>query len=201
MTVGWMTAVICFAFAMAATPGPNNTIVASSGATHGFMASVPYNIGIGIGLAVIMFAVAAFGVSIISHPTVALVLKWVGVTYLLWLAFKIATSKPALASDAAPTAPLTFIQGVLFQFVNPKIWIMVSGAVVTYGAAAKGLGPIGLGILFAALFGVITVACTLGWTGLGAALRRILSTPFKVRIFNSGMATLLLASLVPVVFE
>jgi len=199
MTIAWMTAVIGFAFAMGITPGPNNTLVASSGATYGFRASLPYNAGIGIGTAVIMFVVAAFGASFISNPTVEFVLKWVGIAYLLWLAFKIASAKPKMGEADTATRPLTFLQGLMFQFINPKIWIMISGAVVTYGTSVKTLSPMGLALLFSALFGVITVTCTLTWTGLGVSLRRLLSSPRAIRGFNLAMATLLVASLVPMV--
>ena len=201
MTAAWIIAVVGFAFAMGITPGPNNALVASSGATHGFRASLPYNAGIGIGTAVIMFVVAAFGSAFISNPTVEAVLKWTGIVYLLWLAFKIASAKPKLSETDTGSRPLTFIQGIGFQFINPKVWIMISGAVVTYGTSVKGLSPMGLALLFAALFGVITVTCTLTWTGLGVTLRRILATPTAIRIFNCAMATLLVASLVPMVFD
>lgn len=202
MTAAWIIAVVGFAFAMGITPGPNNTLVASSGATYGFRASLPYNAGIGIGTAVIMFIVAAFGASFISNPTVETILKWTGIAYLLWLAFKIASAKPKMAGDDTEngTRPLTFLQGIGFQFINPKIWIMISGAVVTYGTSVKGLSPMGLALLFAALFGVITVTCTLTWTGLGVSLRRLLSTPTAIRVFNLAMASLLVVSLVPMVF-
>lgn len=201
MTATWITAVIGFAFAMGITPGPNNTLVASSGATYGFRASLPYNAGIGIGTAVIMFIVAAFGASVVSHPTVETVLKWVGIAYLLWLAFKIATAKPALGDAISDSRPLSFFQGITFQFINPKIWIMITGAVVTYGTSVRGLSPMELAILFSALFGIITVGCTLTWTTLGVSLRRILSSVRAIRIFNGVMATLLVASLIPMVFE
>lgn len=201
MTIAWMTAVIGFAFAMGITPGPNNTLVASSGATYGFKASLPYNVGIGIGTAVIMFVVAAFGASVINNPTIEAVLKWIGVAYLLWLAFKIATAKPKLGAGDDASRPLTFLQGILFQFINPKVWIMITGAVVTYGTSVRGLSPMELAILFSVLFGIITVGCTLTWTGLGVSLRRILSSHRAIRIFNGAMATLLVASLIPMVFE
>ncbi|WP_297801089.1 LysE family translocator [uncultured Brevundimonas sp.] len=199
MTIAWLIAVIGFAFAMGITPGPNNTLVASSGATYGFRASLPYNAGIGIGTASIMFIVAAFGASVVNNPTVEAILKWVGIAYLLWLAFKIATAKPKMAGQDANTRPLSFLQGLLFQFINPKIWIMITGAVVTYGTSVRGLSPMELAILFSALFGIITVGCTLTWTGLGVSLRRLLSSPRAIRIFNGAMATLLVASLIPMV--
>ena len=201
MTIAWLVAVIGFAFAMGITPGPNNTLVAASGATYGFRASLPYNAGIGIGTAAIMFMVAAFGASVVNNPTIEAVLKWVGIAYLLWLAFKIATARPKLNGQDATGRPLGFVQGLLFQFVNPKVWIMITGAVVTYGTSVRGLSPMELAILFSALFGIITVGCTLTWTGLGVSLRRLLSSPRAIRIFNGAMATLLVASLIPMVLD
>ena len=93
------------------------------------------------------------------------------------------------------------MQGALFQFVNPKLWVMVSGAVVIYGQAASGAGRTTLAILFASIFGLMTFISTLAWTAFGASVRRLLALRRSVRAFNVVMAALLVASLIPIVLE
>ena len=201
MEIAWFVGVTGFAFAMSATPGPNNTMVAASGASWGVVRSLSLIAGIGTGVAGIMLVIAAFGASLIADPRVNETMKWVGIVYLFWLAWKIAMAEPANpgSNGTAEGTPLSFYQGALFQIINPKLWVMVSGAVVTYGQAAGGEGALKIAILLAFIFGFMTIICTLGWTVLGASARRFLTTSRSVRIFNRIMAILLIASLIPAI--
>jgi threonine/homoserine/homoserine lactone efflux protein len=190
-----------FAFAMSATPGPNNTIVAASGASFGVARSLPLVAGIGVGVAVIMLVVAAFGTSLVAAPRIGGALKWIGVLYLLWLAWKIATARRADTGTAGPakSTPLSFIQGTTFQIVNPKLWVMVSGAVVTYGQSAGRADGLTVALLFAFIFGSMAFVSTMGWAALGAYVGRFLASSRSLRIFNGVMAALLVASLIPII--
>jgi len=203
MDFAWLAGVTGFAFAMAATPGPNNTIAAASGASYGLARSLPLMAGIGSGVAAIMLVVVTFGSTIVAHPRVGAVLKWAGIVYLLWLAWKIATPRPAVPNTrrSARHAPLSFFQGAALQIVNPKLWVMVSGAVVTYGQTAKGMQTSSIALLFAAIFGGLSFLSTAGWATLGASVARLLTSSRSLRIFNYVMAALLLMSLIPVIFD
>jgi len=203
MDFAWLAGVTGFAFVMAASPGPNNTIAAASGASYGVARSLALTAGIAIGVAGIMLVVAAFGASLITNPRVGTVVKWTGVAYLLWLAGKIAMAEPVTPDAAKParSTPLSFVQGALFQFINPKLWAMVSGAVVTYGQAISDISSVTVAILFAILFGGMSFISTLGWATLGACVGRLLISRRSLRIFNGVMAALLLASLIPVILE
>ncbi len=204
MDFAWLAGLTGFAFAMAATPGPNNTLVAASGATYGVGRSLPLMAGIGMGVAVIMLMVGAFGTSLVVDSRVGAALKWIGVAYLLWLAWKIAAAEPTIASESESKAegtPLSFAQGALLQIVNPKLWVIVGGVVVTYGQAAAGAKAYTVAALFAFIFGMMTFISTLGWTVLGASIGRFLNSRRSVRVFNGVMAALLVASLIPVLRE
>jgi len=203
MDFAWLAGVTGFALTMAATPGPNNTIAAASGASYGVARSLPLMAGIGSGVAVIMLVVTTFGAAVVADPRVGAVLKWLGIAYLLWLAWKIAMTQTSASSSTklARNAPLSFLQGAAFQFVNPKLWVMVSGTVVTYGQTANGLQAPSVALLFAAIFGSLSFLSTAGWATLGASVGRLLNSPRSLRVFNVVMAVLLLISLIPVVFE
>ncbi|WP_226582615.1 LysE family translocator [Acuticoccus sediminis] len=218
MDLGWLSGLLGFAFAMAVTPGPNNTIVTASGSTHGMARTLPLAGGIASGVAAIMLVAAAFGTSVAGDTRVGAALKWIGVAYLLWLAWKIASAEPSplpagvTAEDGASraevrdgrtvgAAPLSFAQGAALQFVNPKLWVMVSGAVVTYGQVSGASGHLTIAIVFALVFGAMTFLGTLVWAALGASVGRILTSRRALRRFNAVMAAFLLLSLIPIVFE
>lgn len=203
MDVVWLSGLVGFAIAVAATPGPNNTLAAASGAAHGMLRTLPLLGGIGLGVAGIMFMAAAFGTSLVARPVVVITLKWMGVIYLLWLAIRVATATPEVRNPepgarAANPAP-GLIQGALLQFVNPKLWLMVSGAVVAYAPGGRAFGAMGLAVFFALLCGGITFISAAAWALLGVTLGQALRSPRAARAFNIAMAALLVASLIPVV--
>lgn len=200
MDWAWFLAASGFAFAMAGTPGPNNTMVTASGANYGFRRTLPVAIGMGAGVAVIIFIVAAVGGSVIAEPRVHLALKWLGIAYLLWLAWRIANAVPAGAvPDGSVQRPFGFFEGALLQLVNPKLWVMVAGAVVTYGKGPA--GDLTVPAVFAVIFGGATLVSTVAWTGIGVGAARFLARERSLRIFNRAMALLLVLSLVPVALE
>lgn len=203
MDLSWLAAVAGFAVAMAGTPGPNNMMVATSGANFGFRRSLPLMAGIACGVAAIMVAGAATGASVLGQPWIATTLRWAGVAYLLWLAWTIATIDPAPPGNeqrmGSVARPMGFVQGALFQFVNPKLWAMVAGAVVTYGGMAPDRTPLVLGLTFGLVFGAATFVSTAAWTLIGAGAGRMIRTRTAMRVFNGMMAALLVASLVPIV--
>jgi len=207
MDASWLLAVAGFAVAMAGTPGPNNALVTASGANHGFRRTLPLMAGIALGVAGIMLVVAAAGASIVRDPRVAGVLTWVGVAYLLWLAWRIATAEPTLGGEgeagagagAARAKPLVCLQGALFQLVNPKLWAMVAGAVAAYGGAVEGRGALAIAAAFGIVFGLATFASVAAWTLVGVGVGRLVRTRRGMRVFNGLMAALLVASLAPIV--
>jgi len=199
MDWAWIAAASGFAFAMAGTPGPNNTMVTASGANYGFRRTLPVAIGMGIGMAVIIFTVAAAGGAVVSDPRVHLALKWIGIAYLLWLAWRIATAPVGLSSGSSRQRPFTFVEGALLQLVNPKLWVMVAGAVVTYGGGVA--GDFAIPSAFAVIFGGATLVSTLAWAGIGVGAGRFMTGERSLKLFNRAMALLLVLSLVPVVFD
>ena len=90
--------------------------------------------------------------------------------------------------------PLGFWGAVLFQWVNPKAWVMavtIMSAYVPPGAGLLQIAPLGL------MFAVLGFPCSSVWVGFGSALRRYLQDPFRMRVFNVTMAVALLDSLYP----
>jgi threonine/homoserine/homoserine lactone efflux protein len=185
-----------FVFVVSVTPGPNNALLLASGANHGFRRSVPQLLGIAFGC-VAMLVAAALGVGEAFRAAPALhdALRVAGGAYLLWLAWCIARSAGDGQGDAqGPGArrPITFLQSALFQWVNPKAWIMTIGAVAAYAPREASAADIAALAVVMAIVGLPSAAI---WAGFGVAIRPLLSDARRLRRFNLAMAALLVLSL------
>jgi threonine/homoserine/homoserine lactone efflux protein len=197
MTFETLTALAVFAFVSSATPGPNNLMLMASGANFGFLRTIPHMLGISIGFMVMLFSVGSGLVQIFDRfPVIYDILKIASVIYMLWLAWKIANAAP-ITKSADAGVPMTFLQAAAFQWVNPKAWAMALTAVTVYvGDSAMIWLAAG-----AALFSLINLPSVSMWTIAGQQLQRILTNPRRLRVYNWTMATLLVASLYPVLLN
>ncbi|MDF0732135.1 LysE family translocator [Pseudomonas entomophila] len=193
-----LTAFVLFAFVSSITPGPNNTMLLASGVNFGVRRSIPHALGISIGFMVLVLGVG-FGLGELfkAWPPLYTVLRYVGAAYLLYLAWKIATSGPMSADTAGTRKPLSFLGAAAFQWVNPKAWVMAIGAITTYTPAQ---GYVMNVIVIAALFALVNLPSVGIWVMFGSALRRVLQNPRWLMLFNVLMAVLLVISLYPLLF-
>ncbi|AEI92236.1 LysE family translocator [Roseobacter litoralis] len=191
-----LSALVVFAFVSSVTPGPNNLMLMASGANFGFSRSVPHMLGIAIGFTLMIVAVGAGLIQMFdAWPPSYTVLKIFSVTYMTWLAWKIARAGPAKSGEAQGT-PMTFLQAAAFQWVNPKAWAMALTALSVYATDAT-LVAFGL---VALVFGLVNLPSITLWAVLGQQMARILTNPLRLRVFNWTMAALLMASLIPVLW-
>ncbi|MBW4709398.1 LysE family translocator [Roseobacter sp. YSTF-M11] len=194
MTLELLSALTVFAFVGSATPGPNNLMLMASGANYGFTRSIPHMLGISIGFSVMIILVGAGLARIFdAYPASYIVLKVVSVLYLTFLAWKIATAAP-IRKAGENGKPMTFLQAAAFQWVNPKAWAMALTALSVY---APGQTLMAFAVV-AAVFGIVNLPSITLWTVLGQQMARVLTNPKRLHIFNWTMATLLMASLYPV---
>jgi len=171
----------------------------ASGANHGFKKSIPHLLGIDLGFPIMMIAIGlGAGELLKQFPSSFVILKIIGSIYLTYLAYKIATA-PVQNFESKKAMPMTFIQAVLFQWVNPKAWIMCIGAVVTYTVADDSYFYQVL--VIASLFFLFGSPCTITWLWFGSSLKNFLSKPSYLKTFNLAMGLLLMTSLLPVFSE
>lgn len=195
MTAALMLAFAGFAFVGSITPGPNNALLLASGLNYGFRRTLPHIAGISIGC-VVMLVLVGFGLGVVfaAVPVLYTALRYVGAAYLLWLAWTIARSGP-MAERRASGRPMTFWEAAAFQWVNPKAWILVVGAVSTY--APRDDFEMNVAVL-AVLLWLVNAPSICFWAGFGTMLRPLLTDPRRVRMFNLAMAALLVLSLLPI---
>ncbi|WEX76272.1 LysE family translocator [Sinorhizobium numidicum] len=194
MQLDTLSALFLFAFTTSITPGPNNMMLFASGVNFGFVRTIPHMLGIGGGFFVLLIAVGlGLGALLHSVPLIYTTLKFAGGAYLVWIAWKIGTSR-SLAEGRASAAPMTFLQAAAFQWVNPKAWVMAVSAMATYTSSDSYL----LSVLVVGLvFALVNLPSVSTWAGFGSALRLWLSEPSRLKWFNITMAVLLVVSLWP----
>ena len=191
---------ITFAVVALVTPGPNNMMLTASGLNFGFRRSLPHILGICFGFPV-MTLLVGWGLAGLFTTSASLHqgLKIVGAAYLVWLAWKIGSAPPTLSEGESRAQPLNFWQAAAFQWVNPKGWVMAVAAATNFTTLnGNNFREVAVIALIFFLFGFPSSAI---WTGAGMVIRRWLSAPHHVRIFNIVMALALLASIVPMVGE
>jgi len=193
-----LPAIIFFAISMSVTPGPNNIMVMTSGLNYGVQKSMPLFLGICIGFPVMVIFVG-LGLSVVFqlYPILFEVIKGLGIIYLLYLAYVIASSTVSYSSKKPK--PLTFIQGALFQWVNPKAWITATGAIAAYTSVSLDLYV--QIIIISVTFFIVAFPCVGIWLIFGNRLKNLLHKHNHQTYFNYSMALLLFLSVLPVIAE
>ena len=200
MSLDTFTAALLFSLVMGFTPGPNNVMLASSGANYGVSRTWPHLWGVTLGFPAMLLVIGLGLATILLASTgLQLGMKILSCLYLLWLALQIARSSPVKAGRG-DSRPLNFLQAAAFQWVNPKAWLIAVGAISAYTAGTG--AHLYLQVAIIALMSIgVTFLSTLTWTVFGAAIGRFLRAPVALTLFNLGMAALLLGSIVPILSE
>jgi threonine/homoserine/homoserine lactone efflux protein len=194
VTTDQAIAFLLFAIVAAITPGPSNILLTSTGAAGGIRRGLPALLGVSIGMGLMMAIVAfGFGSVVLDHPLILRVLKWCGIVFLLWLAWKIATATHG-ESSAAINA-VGFHEAAAFQWVNPKSWLVSVSAAATY-LHTDDRGVAAHAIAFGLLFIAASLPSCFVWLAFGASVQRLLRTARAARIFNLTMGAVLAASVI-----
>lgn len=190
---------VLFGVIAAITPGPNNVMLTTTGLNFGVRRGVPHLLGICIGFPVMLALIGlGFGALFQLYPILHEVIKIIGVIYLLFLAWKIANAGSG-AAKVRQSKPINFWQSAAFQWINPKAWIMGSSALAAYTTLDDNFFI--QVMVICVTFMIITIPCAGIWLVFGAGLQHFLRDPKHLRIFNLCMALLLVASILPVVWE
>ena len=184
-------------FVMYVTPGPNNSILTASGIKFGFIRSVPNIIGIssghGIQLALVCFGLGSL---FLQFPILLEILKYIGACYLLYLAWKMFGSLNILITDEK-SSPLKYYEAILFQFVNPKAWVICITAVSLFYPEKENLI---IGTLFLVIMStIINLPSISMWAFGGSVIRHYLSNEKLKKIIEWLLAILLFGTAISIV--
>lgn len=189
-------ALISYYFVMFATPGPNNAMLTASGIKFGFRKTLPHLVGIPVGH-VIQISLVCFGLGTLfqKYPLIQFYLKWVCFFYLIYLGSKMIGSFSQTNKESG--RPLKLYEAALFQFINPKAWVVAL-------TAATAFFPSGENFLVATAFVTVTAPfvcfpsiCL--WAIFGSSIKSIIKNTKIKKITEYLLALLLLATAVIIV--
>lgn len=188
-----MTALLsmaAFALACSISPGPVNVVALSAGAQHGLAASMRHVTGATVGFTVLLLLIGLGLHELLAHfPHLIIIVKWSGVAFLLYMAYKLAVDDGKLGADKPARGP-SFAYGAAMQWLNPKAWLASLAGMGAYAADGNG----GLVSQFTVVYFVICYVSIASWAYAGTFLRKYLQEPQRIRLFNRAMAALLTAS-------
>jgi len=196
MTYTLLSGFMLFCLVSSITPGPNNLMLMAAGANFGARRALPHAVGIVLGFTFMIIIIGLGAAQLFqTYPFAHTVLTVASVTYLLYLAYKIATAAPKMDETDAAGTPITFLQAAAFQWVNPKAWTMALAAITVYTPQPTTSYYV---IVVSLIFGAINLPSISIWLLLGVQMKRFLTTPARLRGFNWSMAGLLVLSLYPI---
>lgn len=192
-------AVILFAVTMTITPGPNNVMIMTSGVNWGLKKSLPHFLGICVGFPImIVLEGMSFSALFELYPVLHDIIQILGVLYLLYLTWLIATAA-SVNLESKDSKPFSFIQAALFQWVNPKAWVIATSAISAYTSAGADMLIQVLSISL--IFLCVGIPCVGSWLLFGAKLKTILKSHQSQKVFNIAMACLLVISVMPAIYD
>lgn len=171
------------------TPGPATAAVVAKGATTGLWRALPFITGLVVG-DLILFALAVAGLAALAAalgPLFALI-KWVGVAYLLYLAWRMWTAAPMPMSRTAPEGEGLRLLGLgtLLPLGNPKaigFYIAILPTVVDVSALSAAAI-----LSVAAIIVVVWTGTLAGYAAIADRASRVIQTPRAQRWLNRGSA-------------
>lgn len=181
-------AMFFFSLAMSISPGPVNMVIVSSGANYGIKRTMPYVSGATIGFTLLLLFIGlGFFQVINAFPFFLKYLAFGGSLFIMYMGYKIASSKPEIAMNKEGATP-KFYEGFLLQWLNPKAWIAcVSG--VSIFSSTESYAPF---LIFTSIYFIVCYASLVVWAVLGDKVSFLLNSHFRLRIFNFIMGLLLI---------
>lgn len=182
-----------FMFVASITPGPNNLMLAASGMNYGVRRSLPHMLGIAFGFFTLML-LCVFGIGAVYHayPQVRIFLNVFAALYLAYLAWRIATAGQVKLENNSGARPMKFWEAALFQYVNPKGWVMALAAASTLMPDVSIAAQIAILVVMAFF---INMPCIGIWTFFGRGMAAIFKTERTRRIVNIILAIALVATI------
>ncbi|MDC9595579.1 LysE family translocator [Xenorhabdus anantnagensis] len=190
-----LLAMAVFALVTSISPGPVNIIATVTGANCGYIRTIPHITGATIGFVSILFLLG-FGLAQVINevPYLTEMLTYIGGSFLLYLAYKVAMQNPMIGDDNEPEASApSLIQGIMCQWLNPKAWIVSLAGISVFSSHDAEINAL---LLFCAIFFIVCYASISAWAVLGITIRTVLDIPKHYKLFNLTMGLLLAITVV-----
>ncbi|MCF8210664.1 MAG: LysE family translocator [Rhodoferax sp.] len=200
MSTAEFTALLVLCTATSFTPGPNTTLSTALAANLGLRKALRFVTAVPVGWG-LLFSLCAGGLGalVVALPWLHNGIQFAGVGYLLWLASKLARSG-TLTQARPEQLQVSFLQGVLLQFLNIKAWMLALTVVAGWMAGhADALDRFFVLLPVMLAFGF---SSNLLYAAIGSLLREWLAGPYihgvgsalRLRWFNRFMAAVLVVT-------
>ena len=194
MSATEVTALLLFCTAMSFSPGPNTTLSTALAANGGLKRALRFCLAVPAGWLLLMLGSGlGLGALVLGVPALRWAVKFFGVAYMLWLAWKLARAAQLAEVDAARLR-VTFWQGVGLQFVNIKAWMLALTLTAGWVVNAAGQPASNPGERLAIICLVMTVFAFTSnflYALVGSLLRGWLSQGRRLLWFNRALALVL----------
>jgi len=192
---GLIIPVLLYTLTMTATPGPNNILLTASGARFGFRKTLPFIGGIVLGImSQLLLSAIGLGVLFTHFPVIQKVMKIAGCIYIFYLAVKIILSESKRKNTDMDENPVSLVQGALFQYLNPKAYVMTITAMSVY--PMQGDGRLASILLVFGCFLIVMPLSISLWAGFGSLINNFISHKGVERKLNFVLGGLTAASAV-----
>ena len=199
MTAAELSALLVLATATSFTPGPNTTLSTALAANRGLRGALHFVLAVPVGWGLLFtLSAAGLGALVVAVPALRWTIVLGGVAYLLWLARRLWGSGQLSEADQAQL-DVSFIQGVLLQFLNIKAWMIALSIVAGWVAGQTDVWQRYLQILPLMLFFAFSSNFT--YALVGSLLRHWLAQGQRLLAFNRLMALTLVATAVWIVIS
>jgi len=191
-------ALISYYFVMFVTPGPNNAMLTASGIKFGFKKTIPHLIGIPFGH-VIQITLVCFGLGNLfqKYPLVQNYLKWLCFFYLLYLGWKIIGSFSEHKKESG--RPLKLYEAALFQFMNPKAWVVALTASTAFFPVNENFYLATTFVALTAPFICFPSICL--WALFGSSIKILIKNAKIKKIIEYFLAVLLIITAIIILFN
>lgn len=180
------------------SPGAGAIASMSSGLQYGFWRGYWNALGLQLGL-ILQIAIIAAGVGAVlaASATAFQIIKWFGVAYLVYLAYKQWRALPMDMSDESGVRPLgkplsLVFRGFLVNVSNPKALVFMLAVLPQFINPQAPLLPQYVAITVTMV--TVDMLVMAGYTGLAARVLRLLRTPKQQKRLNRTFAGLFIGA-------
>ena len=124
-------------------------------------------------------------------------LPWIGGAYMLFLAWRI--FRMSALQDSKPAPPVSLVGAAIFQYVNPKGWLISVTIGTLFMPPDANLLP-ALSIIFLVLVTINGTTATV-WAAFGSSLRRWLADAKHRLVFNAALSAAIVATVVKMLWD
>jgi threonine/homoserine/homoserine lactone efflux protein len=181
-------ALTCFVIEL--TPGPNMAYLAILSATRGRRSGFAATVGVALGLMIVGVAAAlGLAAAISSSPVLYELLRWGGITYLLWLAWdgwRDTTEPSPSQMEEVKADSAFFMRGFITNILNPKAAVFYFAVLPTFVDSARPI--LSQTIILSVIYVLIATGIHTAIIVLAGAARPLLEDPDRSRLVRRALS-------------